>query len=257
MSERRQSGGECEAVRAQLAALVDGDIARDQLEWVRQHQRQCASCQLDERAQREATARLRRGAPMLLSQPLPVGLHTRCHAMRSSVQARAGWRSLLVPAALVAVLIVATAGALLRVATARSNALLAAELTVDHLKCFSLFTSGTRVSADPRAVAARLRTQYGFEVSVPGGGASDGLRLDGARRCFYGEGAIPHVMYQVHGHNVSLFILEGVSRRSEDVHTLGHRTRIWSNGKNTYVMVSSAAAGALTDVVGYVQRETR
>jgi hypothetical protein len=64
-------------------------------------------------------------------------------------------------------------------------------------------------------------------------------------------------MYQAHGQDVSLFILEGVTRPNADVTTLGHRARIWSRGRNTYVLVSSSAAGTLSDVVGYVQREVR
>jgi anti-sigma factor RsiW len=152
---------------------------------------------------------------------------------------------------------VVTAFALFKVATARSSTVLAAELTVDHVKCFRLFASGTAKQADPVVLEAMLKARYGWEVHVPPSSDTDGLRLDGARKCTYADGPIPHVMYQAHGQNVSLFILEGVTRQNADVTTFGHRARIWSRGKNTYVLVSSAAAGTLTDVVGYVQREVQ
>jgi len=165
------------------------------------------------------------------------------------------WLGVLVPTAVAALLVLATTVALVRVATSRSNTVLAAELAADHVKCFSLFASESMKSADPKVVEAMLRERYGFDVHVPPSSGADDLRLDGARRCIYGEGSIPHVMYQAHGQNVSLFILEGVSRGSADLNALGHRARIWTKGQNTFVLVSSAAAGTLSDVVGYVQRE--
>lgn len=165
------------------------------------------------------------------------------------------WLGVLVPTAIAAMLVLATTVALVRVATSRSNTLLAAELAADHMKCFTLFSSESMKGADPRLVEAMLRDRYGFDVHVPSSSGAEDLRLDGARRCVYGEGSVPHVMYQAHGQNVSLFILEGVSRGGADITTLGHRARIWSNGQNTFVLVSSAAAGTLSDVVGYVQRE--
>ena len=167
------------------------------------------------------------------------------------------WIAVLAPTAVAAALIIATGVALFKVATERSSTVLAAELTADHLKCFGFFSSGSGKQADPAVVEAMLRARYGWSVHVPASSEAEELRLDGARKCLYADGPIPHVMYQAHGQNVSLFILEGVTRPSADVTTLGHRARIWTRGNNTYVLVSSAAAGTLSDVVGYVQREAQ
>jgi anti-sigma factor RsiW len=254
---------DCRSTQAQLPAYVDAVVAPDEQAAIARHLGTCPVCRHEEAVQRGAATVLRRRAATLLVAPVPPGLETRCRAAMATVppQARfAGtrrWVSVLVPAAIAAMLILVTAFALFRVASSRSSTVLAAELTADHLKCFRLFSSGTTKHADPVVLEAMLKARYGWDVHVPPSSNAEGLRLDGARKCTYADGPIPHVMYQAHGQNVSLFILEGVTRENADVTTLGHRTRIWSRGRNTYVLVSSAAAGTLSDVVGYVQREVQ
>ena len=43
-------------------------------------------------------------------------------------------------------------------------------------------------------------------------------------------------MYDVDGHDVSLFVLDGVSRPAADLVSLGHRS-LWMAGRRTYVLV--------------------
>jgi|CXWL01.1.fsa_nt_gi anti-sigma factor RsiW len=250
---------DCRSTLRELPAYVDEVMAPEPRAAVARHLNLCPRCRREEVAQRSASTILRHRASSLKDLPPPPGLRARCQAAMLAGQPTAGrsWIGVLVPTALAAVLIVVTAGALFRVATERSTTVLAAELTADHVKCFRLFASGTMKSADPVALESMFRARYGWDVRVPPSSDADGLRLDGARKCTYAEGPIPHVMYQAHGQNVSLFILEGVSRASADVTTFGHRARIWSRGRTTYVLVSSAAAGTLSDVVGYVQREAQ
>ena len=76
-----------------------------------------------------------------------------------------------------------------------------------------------------------------------------------ARRCLYAEGRVPHVLYRVNGQDVSLFLLEGVVRNDSDVTALGHRSRIWSRGGTTYVLVGPDGAADLTTAVRYIMRE--
>lgn len=250
----------CRDTLDQLPGYVDDAVTPESRAAIVRHLSQCPGCRREEEAQRGGAAVLRQRATMLKNAPAPPGLHTRCRAAMLSQPTPSSarrWIGVLVPTALAAVLIVATAFALFKVATERSSTVLAAELTADHLKCFRFFATGTTKSADPARIEAMLRAKYGFAVHVPPSSDAEGLRLDGARKCTYADGPIPHVMYQAHGQNISLFILEGVSRPGADVTTFGHRARIWTRGRNTYVLVSSAAAGTLTDVVGYVQRETQ
>lgn len=248
---------DCRDTVDQLPGYVDNALTPDAHAVIAQHLTLCARCRQEEATQRAAASVLRQRAPMLRSVAAPPGLRSRCEAalLAAHPPAPRGWVAALVPAALATLLVAATGFALLRFATEHSNTVLAAELMADHVKCFRLFGSGTARPADPAAVEAMLRVRYGWDVHVPPSSDAEELRLDGARKCAYAEGTIPHVMYQAHGQNVSLFILEGVTRPSGDVTTLGHRARIWSRGRNTYILVSSAAAGTLSDVVGYVQRE--
>jgi len=250
---------DCRGTLEQLPAYVDEALPPESRADVARHLSLCPGCRREEVAQRGASTILRQRAATLKAEHLPPGLRTRCQAAMSAKQPPSArrWLAVLVPAVLAAVLIVATAAALFRVATERSNTVLAAELTADHIKCFRLFASGKGKSADPAALESMLRVRYGWDVHVPPSSGAEALRLDGARRCSYAGGPMPHVMYQAHGQNVSLFILEGVTRPGADVTTLGHRARIWTRGGNTYVLVSSVAAGTLSDVVGYVQREAQ
>jgi anti-sigma factor RsiW len=100
-----------------------------------------------------------------------------------------------------------------------------------------------------------LLDDYGWDVQVPPSSPADGVQLIGARRCLYADGRIPHVMYRVNGQDMSLFLLNGVSRGDADVTVFGHRSRTWARGGTTYVLVAPAAAGELTEAVRYIMRE--
>jgi anti-sigma factor RsiW len=162
-----------------------------------------------------------------------------------------------VPIAVTTILIVVTAGIVLSVATSRSNVVLAAQLTADHAKCFRLFATATAAAPDARQLEVMLLNRYGWDVHVPPSSTADGVQLIGARRCLYADGRLPHVMYRVNGQDVSLYMLPGVSRNDADVSSLGHRSRIWSRGNTTYVLVSSLAGRGLDNAVRYVMREAR
>jgi hypothetical protein len=150
-----------------------------------------------------------------------------------------------------------TASAFFSLATRRSDALLAAQLTADHSKCFRLFAPPDGVTADARNIERMLREQYGWNVHVPSSSVDDDIQLLGARRCLYGDGLVPHVMYRVHGEDVSLFVLPGTERKPDDLVTLGHRSQIWSREGNTFVLVSPSDAGGLASASRYVMKEAR
>jgi hypothetical protein len=146
---------------------------------------------------------------------------------------------------------------LISLATHRSDTVLAAQLTADHAKCFRFFAKNTSPDVDARRVEQMLEDDYGWDLHVPPSSSAAGIRLIGARRCLYADGSIPHVMYRAGGHDVSLFVLDGVSRPAADVVSLGHRSRIWMAGRRTYVLVWPVAAGDMTVAARYVQEEAR
>jgi hypothetical protein len=152
------------------------------------------------------------------------------------------------------VLVLFTALAIVMLATQRSNTVLAAQLTADHTKCFRAFPpSGGEL--DARVAEERLASLYGWDIHVPPSSPRDGVRLLEARRCLYGDGRIPHLLYEASGQPLSLFVLEGVTREPADVTTFGHRSRIWSRGPTTFVLVSPTSAGDLDRAVSYVRQE--
>jgi hypothetical protein len=158
---------------------------------------------------------------------------------------------------LTAVVMIFTASAVLSLATRRSDAVLAAQLTADHSKCFKLFAPADGASADARSIEHMLTEQYGSTVHIPSSSSADDIQLIGARRCLYGDGFVPHVMYRVHGQDVSLFVLPRTERKPDDLVTLGHRSQIWSRDGTTFVLVAAADAGGLAGASRYVMQEAR
>jgi hypothetical protein len=141
--------------------------------------------------------------------------------------------------------------------TGRSTALLAAQLTADHVKCFALFAPRETTGGDA-TVAERQLASYGWQMHVPPSAPQDGLRLLGVRRCVYAQGQIPHVMYEAHGRPMSLFKLVGAVRPASVVSSFGHECRIWQRNGQTFVLVGPKdATGDLTRINEYVEREAR
>ena len=166
------------------------------------------------------------------------------------------------PVALVTVLIVFTGTAFFSLATSRSDGLLAAQLTADHLKCFGVFVAPDAPAAEALTVERMLAEEHGFNVHVPASSEAAGLELVGARRCLYADGHVPHLLYRVGGRDVSLFVLDGVVRPEATITALGHYSSIWSEGASTFVLVAPSGgdglrATELARVAGYVRAELR
>ena len=160
-------------------------------------------------------------------------------------------------APLTAVMTVVIGIFLFSLATHQSDTVLAAQLTADHAKCFRLFATSDSPDVDARRIEQMLEHDYGWDVHVPPSSSANGVRLIGARRCLYADGSVPHVMYRVDGHDVSLFVLDGVSRPGADLVSFGHRARMWSAGRRTYVLVWPVSAGDMTAATRYVMDEAR
>jgi hypothetical protein len=165
-----------------------------------------------------------------------------------------GWRRTLVPTVLSVILLVFTASAIFSLATRQSDAVLAAQLTADHSKCFKLFVAGNPPVMDAHEVEEMLVREYGWRIHVPP--SVDGLQLIGARRCLYADGLIPHVLYRVNGQDMSLFVLNGVTRKPSDLVTFGHRSQIWTKNNTTFVLVSPPDENdRLADATRYMMKE--
>lgn len=127
--------------------------------------------------------------------------------------------------------------------TRMSPAVLAAQLTLDHVKCFALHAS--TVPVDVRSTEDQFAQHYGWRLHVPMAPASDGLQLVGVRRCFCGEGPAVHVMYRHHGEPVSLYVLPHVAHSSATAEVFGHDAVIWTNHDSTFVLLGKEAPASL------------
>ncbi|HEY6362135.1 MAG TPA: zf-HC2 domain-containing protein [Vicinamibacterales bacterium] len=247
---------DCRRTADRLTPYVDEALPPAERADVEHHLTACPPCRVSAEQEQGGRTVLRERAEQLRHESLPPGLRTRCAAIarqHTRGASAAVWRTRLLPASLAVALVLFTAFTVVMLATQRSNTLLAAQLTADHAKCFRVFPPPDR-DLDARVAEERLSSQYGWDIHVPPSSARDGVRLVSARRCLYGDGRVPHLLYDADGHPLSLFVIEGVARPDADVTTFGHRSRIWSRGPTTFVLVSPASAGDLTRAVSYVRQ---
>ena len=250
---------DCRRAGERFTPYADGALPPAERAEVEQHLDACPPCRVAAGQEQHGRTVLRECADRL-RPPLPPGLRSRCEALareQARVRAVSSWRARVVPATLMAMLALFVAVAVLSLATRRSTALLAAQLTVDHVKCFEAFVPDGEADAD--AVSAHLESAYGWDMHVPPSSREAGLSLLGGRRCMYAGGTMPHVMYRsAENEPVSLYRLDGEGRDPGELISLGHRSRIWSRGGHTYVLVGPAsAAGEMARIARYVEAEAR
>jgi hypothetical protein len=68
-----------------------------------------------------------------------------------------------------------------------------------------------------------------------------------------------HVMYRAaNGQDLSLYVLNGVTRAPSDLVTFGHRSQIWTKNNTTFVLVGPAdQSGRLVDATRYSEWRKR
>ena len=249
---------ECRRIESLLPPYVDGEARATEIAEVERHLSTCASCRSAVTAQRTVRVVLKaRGRDM--ASPLPPGLRTRLEAMvPPRVSSSLGWGGRLSAFAAAAALLVVVVGAL-ELASPRSNVLYAAQLALDHVRCFVVELGSM---ASPGSDAAEVRDQfaqnYGWEVSVPASSGEVGLTLIAARRCPFWLGDHAHLLYRVGDRKVSLYVTPGTARARAELSVLGHAERIWTHGGQSYVLVARGLPAADLDrIAAYLERATR
>jgi anti-sigma factor RsiW len=246
----------CRRICDQLTQYADGTLPSAERAEVQRHLEACPPCRVI--ASKECGARqlLRACADRLRAGQVPDTLRSRCQEVSQRSAASHLWSRRFLRLAAAAVLIIFTA-TLLSIVTRQSDALLAAQLTADHVKCFALFGPEEGRTLDAAQAQRMLQERFGLDVHVPPSSASGGLALVNARRCLYADGRIPHLMYQAKGQDISLFVLEGESRPPAEFTAFGHHTRIWSRGDRTFVLITPASGAPVADAARYVADEAR
>jgi anti-sigma factor RsiW len=231
----------CEQLQPLLASYADGELPAAERSRVEAHVHTCAACRRAVAVQqlmRQAISSHRAG----LAETAPPGLRTRLAASFSSHPSpalEAGWRTRLSAFAAAALVVLAVGAVALPVVTERSTVVLAAQMALDHLKCFTI--DGHEHDAPITATEAEteLLREYGWQLDVPETLGTDGGRLVAVRRCLYGDGRAAHLLYRVDDAPVSLFILPGLERPSESLTMLGHDEVVWTSGGRTYLLVGA------------------
>ena len=246
----------CRRICDLLTQYADGMLSAAEHGEVQRHLEACPPCRVIAGKESGGRQLLRACADRLRAGEVPPTLRSRCLELSRRSAASHLWSRRFVRLAAAAVLIIFT-GSLLSVVTRHSDALLAAQLTADHVKCFALFGPEDGRTLDAGQARQMLQERFGMDVHVPPSSASGGLELVNARRCLYADGRIPHLMYQANGQDISLFVLEGESRPPAEFTSLGHHTRIWSRGDRTFVLITPASEAPVAAAARYVAEEAR
>jgi hypothetical protein len=134
---------------------------------------------------------------------------------------------------------------------------LAAQLAVDHVKCFE-FASPPTLIPDARTLSREWSSARGWTLNVPESEPVEQLELLGIRRCISAEGLTAHVMYKWRGQPLSVYVLNSEQPRVGPVprlvERLGQEAIIWSKGGRTYAVVTRGRPSEIEHVALYVQR---
>jgi anti-sigma factor RsiW len=251
---------DCRELDLLCTRYVDGEAPPEQRAAVEAHISLCPPCRVrvaEERAAREVILARREG----LRACAPERLRARCAAHRAAIGRRSSTVRQLakwVPLSLAATLVLAIGGLFLYSAVNQVEAL-AAQLAVDHMKCFQVEAT----PQDPAIAASQWVAANGWPVQVPASAPDRNLEFISLRRCLVTEGRTAHMMYQWRGQPLSLFIVPETmhdGRPAERiVDKFGHEAIIWSSNDRTYVVMARGrpTETEIRPVVGYMKAHAR
>jgi anti-sigma factor RsiW len=251
----------CRELEPLFASYVDGEAAPDERAELDAHLTGCSPCRdrlAGERTARDVLhahrARLRAVAPDLLRARCAASATVRPGAARALLSER--W----VPLSLAATLVIAVGWVFLFGINDRVQAL-AAQLALDHVKCFQFPPS--HVPADAAAASREWAQAQGWGIVVPASTGIEQLQLIGLRRCLSTHGGVAHVMYRWHGAPLSVYVINrnvnGVAdgeAATEEIAKLGEEAVIWSTADRTYAVVARGQPAELRRVAAYVRQYT-
>ena len=253
---------DCQKVDQLVTPYVDGQLDDRERAAVAEHLTVCPPC--DWRVRKERAVRDLVGVHRvtLSAESAPGALRARCaESMRRAADldrpapvTPAGWRGRLAPLALAASLVLIVGAAFLYQLTQASSRIMAAELTADHVKCFTVPGAG---HPDSGAVESSLWSGFGWRVHLPARVTQANLELVDARPCFYAEGRVAHVMFRHNGQPVSLFMLPNTERAQEVVKVLGHEAAIWCDNRRTFVLIAREPKADVERLASMVQATLR
>jgi anti-sigma factor (TIGR02949 family) len=221
----------CRDIDPLVTPFVDGETTPAERAMVEAHLSACPPC----RGRAEAEAAARQTLRTRGCQPCaPEKLRNRCRKATTPL-GRLTCTYSTTSLSMFAAAVLMAGGVSVYGLTRLSPTVLAAQLTLDHLKCFAVHPSSAAL--DTQATEDQFARDYGWRLHVPVAAAADGLQLVGVRRCFCGEGPAVHVMYRHGAEPISLFVLPHVTRSAATAEVFGHDALIWSDGDMTFVLL--------------------
>lgn len=243
----RPGGLDCRQMEALMPPYVDGLARAEDAAAIAAHLAACPACRAAIDCQCSVRALLR-GRCDALKGAAPGDLGALVRRRSSSTAGLLGASGRLSALAAAAACVVGVT-AVLMWSTGRSSVLLAAQLTLDHLKCFMIDGDVNAPAVSAQAAEARMQATFGWSRPVPVPTRPD-VHLVAVRRCLYAEGMVPHVLYRVGHEAVSLFILPKAVAATADVSAFGRHAVVLVRGDLTYVIVAPPHLRQVSALVG-------
>lgn len=241
---------DCRQIEAILPPFVDGEAGAGDAAVIHAHLAVCAACRQAVEEQRGVRALLmsRRAS---LRGAAPAGLEFAVRQLTAAPQVApaATWSRRFSPLAAAAAVVLALTGGLYW-GTGQSSVLLAAQLTLDHIKCFIIDGDEHAHAMTTDVAQERLHESFGMDVPLPTPRASEGATLVGVRSCLYGEGWVAHVLYRVEGKPVSMFVMPAHRSAPADVSAFGRHAQVLTRQGVTYVLVAPARLTGVAAALG-------
>ena len=248
----------CADIDPLMTPYVDRETDAATRQAVDTHLADCPPCR--ERAAAELAARrMVRSHASRLTRHAPAVLRARCVGAvpSSEISTRGtgvGLRRVRrwAPLSLAATVLLAVAAVFMAGQQERLEAAFAAQLAIDHEKCFTEFGTG-RPRLDAAQAETRLAVDYGFDVTVPASSDREQLDLVDVRQCDYDGGRMAHLLYEVRGEPFSLFVIPEARHAERSIDVVGHQTHCWSSDTALYVLVSEEHAADMDKVATYMR----
>jgi anti-sigma factor RsiW len=248
----------CQEIDSLMTPYVDGEVDFAVKQAVEDHLGDCELCRARARTE-EAARRLVQAGASTLSASAPASLRARCVGAVSTRDAaprpasRGSRTRRWLPLSMAATLLLAVGGVFMVGQQERLEAAFAAQLAIDHEKCFTEFGTG-HPPLDAAAAEDYLATEHGVDVVVPVGDDQEHVELVDARSCEYEGGRMAHLLCEVEGRQVSLFVVPDGSRAERSLEVVGHQARLWSAADVGYVLVGDAGDAEVMDKVAAYMR---
>jgi hypothetical protein len=253
---------DCREFEPAFTAYVDGECSAPQRSVVEAHLQVCPRCRnrvLKERTTHE----LLRERCHELRGAAPDALRRRCAAQRVPTAMPPAVRRPWVPWSVAATLVCA-AGVFLLFGWGSSVETYAAQLAVDHLKCFQF--SPEPVPVDAVLLGRQWQAANGWPLKLAPAAPDQQLELLTVRRCGSTRGRVVHALYRWRGAPLSLYVLNSHIDELPDgrqqpgshevVRKFGEQEIIWSEKGRTYAVVARASLDDLQPVARYLRRLT-